>query len=99
MLKQTMGIEQQPPQHRKIDMAARDLIAHVQFKLDMLPDLATRFNLGEEAVEGLRAHLQSEIDYLSNLPPEATLKDMMENHFTQGAAFRKGVTGKDDNER
>ncbi|MEK7194436.1 MAG: hypothetical protein AAB660_01995 [Patescibacteria group bacterium] len=92
-----MGKEQ-PPEHRDLTMPVRDLIAHVQFKMDALPELAQRFHLGEEAVAGLQAHLQSEIDYLQNLPQEATMRDIMGNHFAKGAQFRERVTGKKDGE-
>lgn len=80
---------EQAPQHRDLSQPIKDLRAHVQFKIDALPELAQRFNLSQEATNGLRSHLQSELDYLGTLPQEATLRDIMENHFAQGAEFRK----------
>lgn len=81
-----------------MDMVVRDLKAHLEWKMGLLPDLAKNFHLGDEAVAGLRAHLQEEFDYLSTLPEEITLKEVMGNHFKKGAELRKMVTGKDDDE-
>lgn len=83
-----MGIE-----NRKLSSAVEDLMAHVNWKIGELPRLAREFNLSSEAEDDLRQHLQSELDYLSDLPPETTLKDIMESHFERGAQFREGVLG------
>jgi hypothetical protein len=60
----------------------------------LLPELAQRFNLSSENVDGLKALLQDEIDYLKSLPDDVTLREVMEKHFEKGAQFREGVTGK-----
>jgi len=64
--------------------------------MDELPRLAQEFKLNGDAVEGLKQHLQSELDYLSNLPQDVTLQSIMENHFKSSSTFREGVTGKKD---
>ena len=96
-----MGAEQGKPQSqgeipadRKMGMAIRDLKAHVEWKMGLLPDLAQNFHLNDDAIASLRGYLQEELDYLSNLPEEATLRQVMENHFKRGAVVRERVTGK-----
>lgn len=82
------------PADRKMDMAVRDLKLHVEWKMSMLPELAQNFHLNDDAVASLRGYLQEELDYLGNLPEEATLRQVMENHFERGAVVREKVTGK-----
>lgn len=86
------------PQHRQMDTVVVDLKAHIEWKMEQLPELAKNFHLGADAIAGLRQHLQDELDYLSTVPDETTLRDVMGHYFTKGAEFRKMVTGKNDDE-
>lgn len=83
-------------QGRELTSTVKDLKAHVQWKIDSLPELAKNFSLGPDAITGLESHLRSELDYLSGLPEGVTLREVMESHFSRGAQTRKMVTGKED---
>lgn len=46
-------------------MAVRDLKAHVEWKMGMLPDVAKNFHLSDDAVAGLRGYLQAQGEVFS----------------------------------
>lgn len=79
---------------RELDMAVHELIAHVKWKMHMLPDAAKRFNLSDDAIANLKEYLQEELDFLSNLPKGTTLGQIMENHFERTAVVGERVTEK-----
>jgi len=62
--------------------------------MSLLPDVAKNFHLSDDAVAGLRGYLQEQLDHLSSLPEDATLRQIMENHFERGAVVRERITGK-----
>lgn len=82
-------------QGRELNQTVTDLKAHVQWKIDSLPELAKNFNLGPESISQLEAHLRDELTYLEALPDGVRLRDVMENHFNRGAQTRRMVTGKE----
>lgn len=83
--------------HRKIDSFVKDLVAHVQFKIDRLPELAQRFNLSPETINELRQNLEAEKLVLEQLPPDAKLGEVLDQHLAKGKEFREKVTGKKEN--
>lgn len=50
-----------------------DLVAHLDWKMGALPELAKRFHLSPQATEFLRNHLQEEKDQLLSLPQDADI--------------------------
>ncbi len=77
------------PQHRTAFSDVRTLIMHTQGKLDWLPELAEMHGLALEIVEELKKHLQSEIEALNQLPPDAPLAHLMPEHLEQARQFRE----------
>ena len=65
--------DDQAPEHRVINQTIKELIGHIRRKMDLLPNLALRFNLSDEVVREIRRNLQSEIEDLHSLPEDATL--------------------------
>ncbi len=82
-------------QGRELNQTMTDLKAHVQWKIDSLPELAKNFNLGPDSISALEVHLRDELTYLEGLPDGVRLRDVMESHFSRGAQTRKMVTGKE----
>lgn len=80
--------------YRKIDSTVTELVAHLDWKISLLPELAQRFNLSASAIDELRQNLETEKIHLLGLPPDANLGEIMESHFAAGKNFREGVTGK-----
>ncbi|MFH1561480.1 MAG: hypothetical protein ABID04_02780 [Patescibacteria group bacterium] len=81
--------------YRTPDTVITDLREHIKLKIDMLPELAQRFNLDGEAITELQQHLQNELDYLDTAPDKSTLREVMGHYFAQSAEFRRKVTGED----
>lgn len=69
------------PQGRELSQTIVALRAHVQWKIDSLPQLSRQFGLGAEAVADLEHHLTAELDYLGTLPQGITLGEVMKSHF------------------
>lgn len=74
-------------------------MAHYDWKIETLPQLAKDFHLSATTIESLRQHLEEERNQLLGLPQDADIKEVMNHHFKDGAVFRKMVTGKDGNEQ
>ena len=82
---------------RELTQTIKDLKAHVQWKIDSLPELAKKTKLDADSITALETHLRDELDYLDSLPEGAFLKDVMENHFEQETLANQMITGKEDN--
>ena len=69
------------PQGRELSQTIAAVKAHVQWKIDSLPQLSRQFGLDTEAVADLEHHLTAELDYLGTLPQGITLGEVMKSHF------------------
>ncbi len=69
------------PQHRGIGQTIAELIAHIDWKLSILPESVKAWGLGEDALTSLSSSLQRERELLGSLPQDITLKDAMDTYF------------------
>lgn len=53
-------MKEDQPKHRGIGQTIADLIAHIDWKLSILPESVKAWGLGEEALTSLSASLQRE---------------------------------------
>jgi hypothetical protein len=79
-------------EYRRFDQDVEILLSHLLFNLERLPELTKRYKLSPESHELLQTHLQKEIEYLTTLPDNVTLKEIIDNHFEQGKLFRRKLT-------
>lgn len=86
--------QETPPLHRTALDDAPLLIKHLEFKLENLPRYAEKYNLGTDAVEFLRNHLQQEIDDLRAVTVETPNVDLFKKHYANMDTFTEKVLGK-----
>lgn len=87
-------MEERIPQNRELEQTIADLIDHVKSRIDLLPELAEKFNLNPKAVARLKAYLTEELADLERLPSNVKLRDVIDYYFDRGVEVREIITGK-----
>ncbi len=77
------------PKHRDMGQTIAELIAHIDWKLSILPESVKAWGLGDDALASLNESLRAEREALVALPQDITLKDAMSSYF-------KGQSGTHD---
>ncbi len=68
-------------ENRTFDQNLSDLIMHIQNGIECIRADVVRGSISEEMGQSLLQHQQEELDFLSQLPPDFTFREVMENHF------------------
>ena len=66
---------------RNVEETVSNLLAHIDWKLSILPEAVKSWGLGEEALNSLSSNLQRERELLASLPQDITLKEAMDTYF------------------
>jgi hypothetical protein len=80
-------------QGRELSQTVADLRAHVEYKIERLPELASDYNLDLESIAQLESHLRDELAYLEGLSDGVTLREVMESHFSRAGQAKDIVLG------
>ena len=67
--------------HLKFSSNVSALKDHITNKMEQTRQQADSWNLTETSLESLLSHMQSELDFLENLPDDMTFGEIMERHF------------------
>lgn len=68
-------------ENRTFDQNLSDLITHIQGGMECIRRDVASGSITEEMSNFLLRHQQEELDFLSQLPPDFTFREVMENHF------------------